>query len=213
MLRMLPRTSLAIALVPCSLSLQSCSQERVEPPPAMTPARRLLEAIRQLDLDAIRRLVPSELSPNAVVGDGTNPTGDTPLGVALWLANQWNPDARAYDVIEYLIQCGADVNARDKDGRTALHFPHNKRVVQLLLASGAEVDLPATEDGTTPLYRTRDLGMLTLLVPHAKNINSLDKHGMTALDYHLQWADPGDKRVLLLRSHGAKTASELGVPK
>lgn len=43
-------------------------------------------------------------------------------------------------VIELLVRAGADVNARDKEGRTALFFQHNEDSAKVLIEAGADVN-------------------------------------------------------------------------
>ena len=52
-------------------------------------------------------------------------------------------------VKEYLA-AGGDVNAKDDDGRTPLHYAASKEIAELLIASGADVNAK-TDDGETPL--------------------------------------------------------------
>lgn len=53
---------------------------------------------------------------------------------------------------EYLIQCGANVNAKDDAGLTALHLTSSADVVKVLLRAGAEVDA-LDRNGCSPLMR------------------------------------------------------------
>jgi ankyrin repeat protein/thioredoxin-related protein len=72
---------------------------------------------------------------------------------------------RDYDLAEEALADGANVNARDDDGRTPLlwaavqdHFP----LVELLLRHGADVAL-ADEDGLTPLYAASGRGHIEIV--------------------------------------------------
>jgi len=64
--------------------------------------------------------------------DGREKGGDTPLHVAV----------RSGDsaMIRFLLDKGADVNARDEDGRTVLHMTDDPKTVRLLLDRGANLD-------------------------------------------------------------------------
>lgn len=79
---------------------------------------------------------------------------DTPLMAA---CREW---AHSY-VVRPLIQAGANCNAADDDGRTALHHSidplMNKPLVELLIESGANPTL-RDKNGTTPITQARLLG-------------------------------------------------------
>ena len=67
-------------------------------------------------------------------------------------------------MVEALLEAGADVNARDVRGCTALHWAARDRrvdpaLVEALLAAGAEVGTPDNIDRTALDYATRaDIG-------------------------------------------------------
>lgn len=59
--------------------------------------------------------------------------------------------AASYDhveLVEYLLQHGANVNLRDNDGNTALHFCETARAAKLLVDAGADLTLANSEDAT-----------------------------------------------------------------
>ena len=62
-------------------------------------------------------------------------------------------DSRQEAVVKALLAAGADVNARDDGGWTALHYAGRAdvRAAELLLAAGADATATAA-DGTTPLH-------------------------------------------------------------
>eukprot|EP01125_Pyxidicula_operculata_P013765 TRINITY_DN4567_c0_g2_i1.p1 TRINITY_DN4567_c0_g2~~TRINITY_DN4567_c0_g2_i1.p1 ORF type:complete len:792 (-),score=177.02 TRINITY_DN4567_c0_g2_i1:15-2390(-) len=73
--------------------------------------------------------------------------GTLPLFVAVAKGNE--------DIADYLIKCGADVNARKQDQSTALHVAVNTvnvDMVKFLVKSGADVNI-ADSFGSTPLHR------------------------------------------------------------
>ncbi len=201
--------ALTVGLVTSALLL-SCSRE-MPPTPTQEPAQELRDAIASLDLAKVKALTPKTISIDQEVGTGVHPPGDTPLALVLWEANKIRRSEMAVEIMKYLIDEGADVNRPDRNGRTLLHFPHNYDAVKILLNNGAKVDTYASDDGTSPLYRTDNLRLLGLLVPVAKNINSIDKSGKTALDYHMQWDYSRKEIISLLRAHGAKTSAELEI--
>lgn len=58
-----------------------------------------------------------------------------------------------------LIAHGADVNVKDREGYVPLHWAHTKELVQLLIESGANVDIENNE-GATPLHIAGEYGCL-----------------------------------------------------
>lgn len=68
------------------------------------------------------------------------------------------------DLVRTLIDEGADVDATDPDGRSALHLAvlgGNEEIAGMLLAAGARVDL-ADENGWTPLHHAAFWGLADL---------------------------------------------------
>ena len=99
-------------------------------------------------------MVSALLARGADVNKPSANSGDTPLIAA---CREW---AHSY-LIAPLIAAGADVNARDKAGRTALLWSVtpllNAPLVNLLLDKGADPSL-ADNSGMTPIARARLLG-------------------------------------------------------
>lgn len=99
-------------------------------------------------------VVKSLIAQGADVNSTVKLSGRTPLSVA---CREW---AHSY-IVEPLIAAGADVNAQDKDGRTALHHSLdpllNFPLVEVLLKNGADPTL-ADNQGTTPILQARLLG-------------------------------------------------------
>ena len=101
------------------------------------------------DLEAAKLL----LSHGAAV-DARDRSGATPLLVSVkWYAHPW--------ITTPLLKAGANIQAKDKDGRNALHLAINPQLnipaVDLLLEKG--VDPTAADNfGTTPITQARALG-------------------------------------------------------
>ena len=104
------------------------------------------------DIDAIRLL----LAHGATV-ESRDRSGATPLIVSVKYHNRF---AHPW-IVNPLLQAGADIHAKDNDGRTALHHVINPQLnipsIDVLLEKGAE---PAVPDnfGTTPITQARALG-------------------------------------------------------
>jgi ankyrin repeat protein len=91
------------------------------------------------------------------------------------------------DVIDLLLDKGADINAKDHDGRTALTFAvgkgHEPLVAQLVCCSGAEVNARDLDDRTALMEAAwaGHQGIATWLVEWEAHVNAEDKYGKTAL--------------------------------
>lgn len=91
-------------------------------------------------------------------------------------------------VVEYLLEIGSPIDARDKYGNTPLHIAakaKRSKSVELLLRAGALVD--AREKRLkTPLMEAAASGSVWVAKPllnAGADINTTDRSGLTALDY------------------------------
>jgi len=87
------------------------------------------------------------------------------------------------EAVKQHLDAGVDVNAKDKYGRTPLHYAATrglKKIIELLIAKGADVNT---------------------------KIEVGDYKGQTPLDGATQWNHP--ETADLLRKHGGKTSEEL----
>uniref|UniRef100_A0A8C0JNH6 Poly [ADP-ribose] polymerase n=1 Tax=Canis lupus dingo TaxID=286419 RepID=A0A8C0JNH6_CANLU len=154
--------------------------------PAVEPgARELFEACRNGDVERVKRLV----TPEKVNSRDTAGRKSTPLHFAAGFGRK--------DVVEYLLQNGANVQARDDGGLIPLHnacsFGHAE-VVSLLLRHGAD---PNARDNWnyTPLHEAAIKGKIDVcivLLQHGAEPTIRNTDGRTALDL----ADPSAKAVL-----------------
>ena len=105
----------------------------------------------------------------------------------------WTPLHKAAErghkeVVQLLIESGADQNVVDKRGRTSLHWAvskGHKEVVQLLIENGADLNV-ADEEGTTPLHcaaRSCNKEMVKLLIERGTDLNVADEGGRTPLHW------------------------------
>lgn len=114
--------------------------------------------------------------------------------------------------LEQLIKEGADVNARDGDGYTALIKAATDRRLEdakLLVDAGADVDA-GDENGRTALMESSSLGhtgLVVLLVKSKANVNAKDSMGRTALDFAKMWGRTDVAEIL--EGKGAKPGEGL----
>ncbi|NOX55854.1 MAG: hypothetical protein GXP27_15710 [Planctomycetes bacterium] len=154
-------------------------------PPALasespSPIADLWTAASQGNLEAIKRHLAAGADINArFVAPGIPASGATPLHLAV-LADQ-------REVARYLIQHGADLNAKARD-----------------------------EHGGTPLHWAAALGrfeMARILIEAGADVNARDNHGFTPLDatQYERHAPPESRESVaeLLRRHGALTSNNL----
>ncbi|XP_046795810.1 poly [ADP-ribose] polymerase tankyrase-1 isoform X2 [Gallus gallus] len=171
-----------------STSSSVASSPAAESPEAAGPSgafRELLEACRNGDVTRVKRLVDAG-NVNAKDMAGRK---STPLHFAAGFGRK--------DVVEHLLQTGANVHARDDGGLIPLHnacsFGHAE-VVSLLLCQGAD---PNARDNWnyTPLHEAAIKGKIDVcivLLQHGADPNIRNTDGKSALDL----ADPSAKAVL-----------------
>src|SRR5262245_37971985 len=134
----------------------------------------LVDAIRNGDATAIRKLAEDRSQVNAVAPDGT-----TPLHWAAYLDN--------LEAATALLRAQANPNAADRYGITPLLLASstgNAALIELLLKAGANANA-AGADGETALMtasRTGNVDAVTALLTHGANPNAKERsHDQTAL--------------------------------
>ena len=137
---------------------------------------RLIQAAMQGDLAGVRELLAEGMDINFA-----NPRGVT----AIMVACQWNRPT----VVKFLLENGADVNAREtQSGLNPLMYAclsGNPRLVSLILDGNPVVDSPDAT-GRSALMVAATLGnaeAVKLLVRSGADIHFTDYAGATALDW------------------------------
>ncbi|XP_041124124.1 poly [ADP-ribose] polymerase tankyrase-2 isoform X3 [Polyodon spathula] len=149
------------------------------------PTRELFEACRNGDVERVKKLI----NPENVNSRDTAGRKSTPLHFAAGFGRK--------DVVDYLLQNGANVHARDDGGLISLHnacsFGHAE-VVNLLLRHGAD---PNSRDNWnyTPLHEAAIKGKIDVcivLLQHGADPTIRNTDGKTSFDL----AEPSAKSVL-----------------
>ena len=107
---------------------------------------------------------------------------------------------------ELILKAGANINAKDADGMTALIHAANfarDKVTKLLLKHGADVKIRDSSGKTALMYAAdhQKDDVARLLLEHGADVNAKDKFGNTALMYAA--AHQEDDVAKLLLEHGA----------
>eukprot|EP00434_Breviolum_minutum_P033718 symbB.v1.2.029837.t1/scaffold3307.1/size59352/4 len=119
-------------------------------------------------------------------------------------------------VTRHLLDLGANVEAADKDGQTALLISAvngHEAVTKLLLDHGADVAGAAMEYGQTALLLAAHgghEGVAKLLLDHRADVASTDNDGVTALIYAAAGGHEAVARALLLHGANVDAAARTG---
>ena len=84
-------------------------------------------------------------------------------------------------IIKFLIENGADVNATNKNGETALFKARNLEVAKILIKQGADVNAK-DKYGETPLFKAPNLEIANLLIKNGSDVNAINNTGDTPCD-------------------------------
>ena len=107
---------------------------------------------------------------------------DTALRIAAtWQYSAYTPEGARAECVRLLAKAGANIDARDEDGNTALHTPRDKNVTATLIELGANVNA-RNNNGETPLFTTDDIESIPLLLRHGADPTLRNKDGKTALE-------------------------------
>lgn len=130
--------------------------------------------------------------------NATNENGDTFLIAA--------SRQGSLKIVKSLICYGADVNAKNNDGRTALMLTSNLEIAKLLIDSGADVNAKNNDGGTALIWADK-LEIAKLLIDNGADINAKDSLGHTALTQAVNWDRLEIAKLLI--DNGADTKNSL----
>ena len=86
------------------------------------------------------------------------------------------------DVVQFLIESGSNVNALDKDDKSALYYCQSNETAKMLIRAGANVNQPSVL-GKTPLhyasYSVASPSVVEVILQSGGQINAEDKFGNT----------------------------------
>jgi ankyrin repeat protein len=161
----------------------------------------ITDVIRGNDLSKLKQLVQSREAANVSSG-----LGATPLHYA---AIYGSPEA-----IEFLLNAGADPNARDQSGATPLVYAAwSYERTRLLVEHDAEVNL-ATKHGITPLLVASgvhgNFRTVRYLLEKGADLNARTEENEDVLMRAASFGDPDTLQLLLERGADAKRADKSG---
>ena len=171
-------------MVPVSKKYSSCKGRNIENIFCTTytifeivmNATDLFEACRINDLDTVKDLYEQDAS----IIHTTDARGFTPLILAVY--------NDAPEIVRFLIEKGADLNAQDASGNTALMgvcFKGYKNIAQQLIAAGATIN-QRNGNGATALTFAATFGHLQIaewLLQNGADLNVPDTRGKTPVDH------------------------------
>lgn len=166
----------------------------IETQSALTPAELFHTAIKDGEVDLVKKLLENGFNPNQAFDDGITP---------LHMAVIHNQD----EIANILLQNGANIKAKEATtDATPLHFAAlygRANIAKLLIEKGAAVN-DEMKFNITPLLvaaQFKQPQLIELLLNHKANIHHTDQEGFTAL--HLSAQNNDEISALLLINNGA----------
>jgi hypothetical protein len=119
------------------------------------------------------------------------------------------------DMLEILLNAGADINAEDVAARTALHISvaeGHLEASRFLLSREPALHARRTKSGNTPLHRAAAYGfpnIAALLLSHHADLGACNAAGATALHRAARWGH-SSVALVLLRAGASAAAADRG---
>jgi uncharacterized protein len=165
---------------------------------------RLVEAVKNKDVNAVRALLKERVDVNVPRGDGST---------ALTWAAHWDD----LETADLLIRAGANVNVTTDSGATALWEACDNAsaaMVEKLVKAGANPNAVLTGNGETALMRcarTGNADAVRSLLEHGADVNAKEPaHGQTALMWALSERHAEAARALVEHAADIHAKSKAG---
>jgi ankyrin repeat protein len=163
-------------------------------------ADEIHELVVKGDVAAVRALLDQH--PELISAKGFH--DGTPLNFAVLAAGN------QAKMVSLLLSRGADVNAQDSEGESALWDAArrgNLEVVKLLVRKHVQVNI-RTKDGDTPLYAAVSRGntdVVKYLLSHGAEVDTYDEDGLTPMSSAIIYGDAAIVQMLIA-NHANVTA-------
>lgn len=166
---------------------------------ASQDCEKLYRAAEMGELETIKRIVTS--NPGGASCSGK--WGYTPLhGVVTGHGHLVDDDLK---IVKFLVDNGANVEAKAQGGITPLHITPYPEIVELLVKNGANLEATDNQGRTAIIFYAEDSNGPAALIKALElgaNVNHRDKKGRSALDMAIKREE--SEKISILKKHGAK---------